>query len=93
MQDFLRLLKYIKPHFAVFIAAFVAMILVGLLENARLALIVPVFNQVLKTGVEANQTETLFGLQRIIPHSGVEAWATIAVLMLVFSGLKGIAEG
>jgi len=92
MQDFLRLLKYIKPHLGVFVAAFVAMIFVGLLENARLALIVPVFNQVLKTGAEANQTETLFGLQRIIPQSGVEAWATIAVLMLVFSGLKGIAD-
>ncbi|MBC7796342.1 MAG: ABC transporter ATP-binding protein, partial [Pyrinomonadaceae bacterium] len=61
-----------------------------LLESARLALIVPVFDQ----GLAANgtKTPTLFGLEKIIPDSGVEAWTTIAVLMLSFSIVKGIAE-
>ena len=77
MQDFLPLLKYIKPHFAVFIAAFVAMILVGLLENARLALIVPVFNQGLKTGAEANQTETLIKSLSNLPNLNVKPRSSV----------------
>jgi ATP-binding cassette, subfamily B, bacterial MsbA len=66
------------------------MVAVGLLESARLALIVPVFNQVLSTG--GKQSETLFGLEKLIPNSGVEAWATIAALLLAFSILKGVAD-
>ncbi|MBC7796537.1 MAG: hypothetical protein H7Z37_06675, partial [Pyrinomonadaceae bacterium] len=80
MRDFRRLLKYLKPHLGLFVVANAAMIVGALLESARLALIVPVFDQ----GLAANgtKTPTLFGLEKIIPDSGVEAWTTIAVLML-----------
>ena len=92
MQDFRRLLKYLKPHLGIFLFAFVAMAAVGLLESARLALIVPVFNQVLAGGGEAKRSETLFNLQNYIPESGVEAWATIAALLLAFSLFKAVAD-
>jgi subfamily B ATP-binding cassette protein MsbA len=67
------------------------MLAVGLLESAIGALIVPIFDQALtKSG--GQQNSTFLGLQRIIPASGVEAWRTIAILLIVFTALKGAAE-
>ena len=74
-----------------FIIATIAMIVVGLLESAMGALIVPIFDQAFTQG-PGNRTPTLFGLQRIIPPSGLAAWRTIALLLIVFTILKGIAE-
>jgi subfamily B ATP-binding cassette protein MsbA len=66
------------------------MLLVGLLESAIGGLIVPIFDQAFsQTGT---RTPTLFGLQRIIPESGLEAWKTISILLIVFTVAKGIAE-
>jgi subfamily B ATP-binding cassette protein MsbA len=65
------------------------MLLVGLLESATGALIVPIFDQALGEG---QQTPTLFGLQRVIPASGFAAWRNIALLLIVFTIFKGIAE-
>lgn len=65
------------------------MLLVGLLESATGALIVPIFDQALGKG---QQTQTLFGLQRLIPTNGIAAWRNIALLLLVFTALKGVAE-
>jgi subfamily B ATP-binding cassette protein MsbA len=90
MHDLRRLLKYLRPHWAIFTVATFAMLLVGLLESAIGGLIVPIFDQALsQTG---RRTETLFGLQRLIPESGMAAWKTIAMLLLVFTIAKGIAE-
>jgi ATP-binding cassette, subfamily B, bacterial MsbA len=65
------------------------MLLVGLLESATGALIVPIFDQALGEG---QQTPTLFGLQNIIPAGGLYAWRNIALLLIVFTAFKGIAE-
>jgi subfamily B ATP-binding cassette protein MsbA len=93
MQDFRRLIKYLKPHLSIFFIALAAMAAVGLLESARLALLVPVFNQALAIGGEtAKRSETLFNLQDYIPESGVEAWGTIAALLFVFSVFKAVAD-
>jgi len=67
------------------------MLLVGLLESATGALIVPIFDQAFAEG-NGQRTPTLFGLQNIIPASGIEAWKTIAILLIVFTAVKGIAE-
>jgi len=67
------------------------MLLVGVLESAIGALIVPIFDQAFSQG-SGHQTATLFGLQRLIPESGVAAWKTISVLLIVFTLAKGIAE-
>ena len=71
--------------------ATIAMALVGLLEIAIRSLVVPIFDQVL-TPVGGQRTQTLFGLQRIIPGSGLAAWKTISLLLLGFTLAKGVAE-
>lgn len=90
MRDLRRLLRYIKPHWQIFALATFAMFLVGLLETATGGLIVPIFDQAFAQG-DGQRTETLFGLQRIIPDSGVGAWKTISILLLVFTVAKGAA--
>ena len=90
MEDLRRLLKYLRPHWAIFSLATFAMLLVGLLESAIGGLIVPIFDQAFsQTG---HRTPTLFGLQHIIPQSGLAAWKTISVLLITFTLAKGIAE-
>lgn len=67
------------------------MLMVGLLESATGALIVPIFDQAF-AGDGGQRTPTLFGLQHIIPESGLGAWRTIAILLIVFTAVKGVAE-
>jgi len=91
MSDLRRLLRYLLPHTGTFALATIAMIVVGLLESATGALIVPIFDQAFAQA-GGHRTPTLFGLQKIIPASGLAAWRTIAVLLLAFTIVKGIAE-
>lgn len=91
MRDLRRLLKYLRPHWAIFLLATFAMILGGLLESATGALIVPIFNQALAQG-GGQPTPTLFGLQRLIPPAGFGAWKMISILLVVFTAGKGVAE-
>ncbi len=90
MRDLRRLLGYLKPHSGTFALATFAMLLVGLLEIAIGALIVPIFDQAFAE--DGRRTETLFGLQHIIPESGLAAWKTISILLLTFTLAKGVAE-
>ena len=93
MRDLRRLLFYLKPHWGKFTLATVAMLAVGLLQSATGALIVPIFDQALRqSGSTGQRTPTLFGLQNFIPDSGFAAWRTIAVLLIVFTIAKGVAE-
>jgi ATP-binding cassette, subfamily B, bacterial MsbA len=91
MRDLRRLLKYLKPHWPIFTVATFAMLLVGILESATGALIVPIFEQAFATNGGA-RTSTLFGLQRLIPQDPIGAWKTISILLIVFTFGKGIAE-
>ena len=91
MRDLRRLLKYLRPHWPVFTLATFAMILVGLLESATGALIVPIFKQAFAPG-SGERTPTLFGLQHLIPPAGFGAWKMISILLVVFTVAKGIAE-
>jgi ATP-binding cassette, subfamily B, bacterial MsbA len=93
MRDLRRLLQYLKPHWGKFTLATFAMLAVGLLQSAIGALIVPIFDQALRPpGEDGERTPTLFGIQRLIPDSGFDAWSTIAVLLILFTILKGCAE-
>ncbi|HEX7175556.1 MAG TPA: ABC transporter ATP-binding protein [Pyrinomonadaceae bacterium] len=93
MRDLRRLLIYLKPHGGKFALATVAMFAVGLLQSAIGALIVPIFDQALRPETDGGErTPTLFGLQNFIPDSGFEAWRTIALLLVVFTLAKGVAE-
>lgn len=92
MHDLRRLLKYLLPHTATFILATAAMIVMTLGEIATSALIVPIFDQAFAHG-NARPTPTPFALQRLIPTSGgLHAWRMIALLLIVFTIIKGIAE-
>jgi subfamily B ATP-binding cassette protein MsbA len=90
MRDLRRLLKYLLPHAGIFAIATLAMVVVSVLESAIGALIVPIFDQAFARA--GQQTPTLFGLQRLIPASGLAAWRTIAILLVTFTVIKGIAE-
>ncbi|MGB9182141.1 MAG: ABC transporter transmembrane domain-containing protein, partial [Pyrinomonadaceae bacterium] len=92
MQDLRRLLKYLRPHWGRFTLATFAMLVVGLLESAIGALIVPIFDQAFARPGEGHRTPTLFGLQHLIPDSSLDAWRTISILLLIFTAVKGIAE-
>lgn len=90
MEDLKRLLKYVRPYWPAFLLAFVAMILGALFETATRALLVPVFDR-----LAPNQTpgETLFNLDSWIPRDDwYSAWIMIAVLLISFTILKGVAE-
>ncbi|MGQ0761403.1 MAG: ABC transporter ATP-binding protein [Acidobacteriota bacterium] len=90
MRDLRRLLKYLLPHAGIFAIATLAMVIVSVLEIAIGALIVPIFDQVLASTQQ--QSSTLFGLQKLIPASGLAAWRTIAILLIGFTLVKGIAD-
>jgi ATP-binding cassette, subfamily B, bacterial MsbA len=91
MNEFRRLLLYVKPHWLTFVLALVAMAVVAVFETATGALLVPIFGQFLPGA--AKQSQTLFDLQRFIPQEPwYRAWLAIAVMLLGFTILKGIAE-
>jgi subfamily B ATP-binding cassette protein MsbA len=90
MNDLRRLLRYLLPHAGTFAIATFAMVVVSVLEIAIGALIVPIFDQVLAS--TEKQSSTLFGLQKLIPESGLAAWRTIAILLIGFTIVKGIAD-
>ena len=90
MHDLRRLLKYLLPHTGTFLIATFAMIVVAILESATGALIVPIVDQAFTRGT-GQRTPTLFGLERLIPPSGLAAWRTIALLLILFTIIKGIA--
>ncbi|MGB7207981.1 MAG: ABC transporter ATP-binding protein [Pyrinomonadaceae bacterium] len=91
MNEFSRLLQYVRPHWVTFLFAVIAMVLVAVFETATGALIVPIFNQF--SPVPGQQAQTLFDLQRFIPQNDwYQAWLRISVMLLSFTLLKGIAE-
>jgi subfamily B ATP-binding cassette protein MsbA len=91
MQDFKRLLKYVKPHWLTFAVALVAMVLVAAFETATGALLVPIFDQFLPPA--AQESKTIFDLNSLIPRDNwYRAWLVISALLLGFTICKGIAE-
>jgi ATP-binding cassette, subfamily B, bacterial MsbA len=90
MDDLKRLLKYVRPYWPAFLLAFVAMIVGAAFETATRALLVPVFDR-LAPGQTPGQT--LFDLDSLIPrYDWYQAWLMIAVLLVSFTVLKGVAE-
>jgi subfamily B ATP-binding cassette protein MsbA len=91
MNDFKRLLKYVRPHWMAFALAIVAMVMVAVFETATGALLVPIFDQFLPN--PAQKSKTLFDLHSLIPRDNwLRAWMVISVLLFVFTVCKGIAE-
>ncbi len=91
MDDFKRLLNYVRPFWATFAFAIIAMVLVAVFETATGALLVPIFNQFMP---EAGQnSRTPFDLNNLIPKDDwFRAWLAISTLLITFTVLKGIME-
>ena len=91
MNDFKRLLNYVRPHWLTFLIALVAMVFVAVFETATGLLLMPIFDQF--SAIPGKQSSTPFDLQRFIPKDDwFKAWTMIAVMLLSFTILKGIAE-
>jgi subfamily B ATP-binding cassette protein MsbA len=91
MNDFKRLLKYLRPHWLTFLLATIAMVFVAVFETAIGALLVPIFEQFMPNA--AKNSETIFDLQKYIPKDDwYRSWMMISVLLFSFTVLKGIAE-
>ena len=91
MNDFKRLLKYLRPHWLTFLLAIAAMVFVAVSETAIGALLVPIFEQFMPN--PAKNSQTLFNLQRYIPKDNwYQSWIMISVLLFSFTFCKGIAE-
>jgi len=90
VKDFTRLLKYVRPHWHIFVLAIVAMLMTAVFETATGALLVPVFDQFLPTGT---RSKTLFDLNSLIPRNDwYRAWIIISGLLFAFTLLKGVSE-
>ncbi|MEP7212126.1 MAG: ABC transporter ATP-binding protein [Acidobacteriota bacterium] len=91
MDDFKRLLRYVKPHWVTFVFAVVAMVMVAVFETATGALLVPIFDQFIPNS--GQKSKTLFDLHSLIPtNDWYRAWMIISGLLLGFTICKGIAE-
>lgn len=91
MQDLKRLLVYVRPHWPAFTLAIIAMIFVAVFESAIGVLLIPIFDQFMPA--TASDSSITARIQQLIPREPwLRAWATIGVLLLSFTVLKGIAE-
>lgn len=95
MQDFKRLLKYLRPHSSKFSFAVVAMIIGGICETAQMALLIPIIRRFAPEMQEAKVTQSFFdigGFDKFIPTDWFSAWITIACLLVSITILGGIAD-
>ena len=91
MQDFRRLLTYVRPYWLSFALAIVAMFGVAVFETAIGFMLEPIFNQ-LQPGAES-PGKIPFDLHKLIPEDDwFRAWVVISGLLIAFMILKGIAE-
>ena len=78
MRDLRRLLQYLKPHWGTFALATFAMLLVGLLESAIGALIVPIFDQALTQYMQYGEKAYLLPRDDISWKLYVDQWLHLA---------------
>jgi subfamily B ATP-binding cassette protein MsbA len=91
MNDYRRLLRYLRPYWQIFVVAILAMVVAAIFETAIGALLVPIIDQFQMNTVK--KSDTLFDLQKYIPyHDWWLAWLTISGFLLTFTIFKGIAE-
>lgn len=91
MNEFKRLLSYVRPYWLLFVFALFAMVMVAAFETATLALLVPIVDQFVQS--PELKSRTLFDLHSAIPRDNwYNAWFRISLLLLVFTVGKGVAE-
>ncbi len=91
MEDYKRLLGYVRPHLPLFVVAITAMVLTALFETATGGLLVPLIDQFQPAYAQNNVT--VFNLQNLIPKNDwFRAWIALTVLLLTFSIIKGFTS-
>jgi subfamily B ATP-binding cassette protein MsbA len=93
MQDFKRLLKYLRPHWLAFVLAVLAMIVGGIFETAVGTMLVPII-RTFAPQLTANSDDFLWieNFLAFDPNDWLAAWLTISGLLITFSILGGIAD-
>ncbi len=91
MENFKRLLRYVRPYWVSFVFALIAMVGVALFETATGALLFPIFDQFMPAAEGSSVLP--FNLQSLVPRSPwYEAWIAISILLMTFTVCKGVAE-
>lgn len=87
MSDLFRLLRYTRPHTVALTAGILLTSVVGIFEAARISLVAPIFDGLAKP---ISATTSYFPyLTHFLPSTN--QWTTIAILLLLFTVLKGVA--
>ena len=89
MEDFKRLLQYVKPHLGLFVIAVFAMLLMALTDTALTAMAIPLFDQF--DSSLAKESPTLFYLHSLIPKDNwYNKWLVISGILVVLTIMKGL---
>lgn len=90
MEDFRRLLIYVRPFWPSFALAVVAMFAVAIFETATGVLLAPIIDQFSSS---ARPAQLPFDIQSLIPKDDwFRGWLVISALLLGFTIVKGVAE-
>jgi subfamily B ATP-binding cassette protein MsbA len=99
MKRFSRLLRYGLPYWLQLLPGVLLLAMVGLLDNFRVLLFQPIFDQVLRP--DAPEGPILLGLPNsrwdfdlrlIVPHFMHNAWTVVAFSLIVSTFVKGICD-
>ncbi|MBI3949785.1 MAG: ATP-binding cassette domain-containing protein [Acidobacteria bacterium] len=95
MHESRRLLGYLKPYVGSFNLALFFMLVVALVEGATRALLVPIADRLSVAGravQDLPNASNLINFNRYLPHDFERAMYSIALLLIGFTIIKGIAE-
>ena len=95
-----RLLHYLLPYWAPFLASVLLMALVGLLDAFRVLLIGPIFDRVLNPASQGRTlqlftvpgTTRVISLQQFVPPHFQNPWTAVAFALVAATVLKGIFD-
>jgi subfamily B ATP-binding cassette protein MsbA len=89
-----RLFAYVRPHLWAFVLAVLLTALVGVLEAAVTALVVPLVDELglAATGSAQTGSASLAGLFRELLPAGAAYWPALAATLIVITVGKGVAE-
>jgi ATP-binding cassette, subfamily B, bacterial MsbA len=95
-----RLLRYVVPYAAPFLASVLLMALVGLLDAFRVLLIGPIFDSVLNPASQGQNldlfrvpgTDRFFNLHHVIPSHFQNPWTAVAFALVASTALKGVCD-
>jgi subfamily B ATP-binding cassette protein MsbA len=99
MKNFFRLLRYGLPYSFEWLPGVLLLAATGLLDNFRVLLFQPIFDQVLRPeapegpimlGMATNRWH--FDLRMLVPHFMHNAWTVVAFALVVSTVVKGLCD-